>query len=482
MVTGQAAIGAQDLRLTRLWQALKQQLYTPEFGPEDRLVLVLGEHDVTASDLRECTSRTRASLDAEWRQRLSRRQGNLVDDIDILLGGSSYFLFARLDVEIIRADLILSDAAPPRLPACNVPVVSLLAILQTLAGGEARRRGTFEAPALRHQLSDQHRIVFAPPPRWGLSSYLTALSSLQVNVPGTHVGGPAEEVFCWPRTVETSTPHSDFDDEQQIEQIRSDVPGLNLSYYPTPEVPRCIVHAGPGFGKSALTSALAQRLAIEGLRPPAIVSLAGFAEVGDELIDVLQTRVNREYSVNIDWLRLCETGAAVLLLDGLDEVALEQRVEVVSRIDRFCRRFPRVAWLLTVRDPAIVPVGFDAPKVELLPLTNADIRPFIKGLHRDVSDEALDTMTRQIETRPDLERLVRIPLFLSLFVATWRPGAPSPTRRSELIEAYLKTLFRPEEHKAIPRAKDALRLQKALQELAFRLLETGDIGAPEHTV
>lgn len=89
---------------------------------------------------------------------------------------------------------------------------------------------------------------------------------------------------------------------------------------------------------------------------------------------------------------------------------------------------------------------------------------------------------RRVEAYPDLARLIRIPLFLSILLATWLPDQRLPKGRGDLIEAYLKTLFRPEEHKVASRAADPEQLRVIAEDLAFRLLEEGTIGAGERQV
>lgn len=71
-----------------------------------------------------------------------------------------------------------------------------------------------------------------------------------------------------------------------------------------------------------------------------MVPLSALADADIEVIDYLSTTLNAEFKVAINWLRLCEQGLAVVLLDGLDEVPTEHRQSVIRRVERFTARFP----------------------------------------------------------------------------------------------------------------------------------------------
>jgi len=411
---------------SKLWENFDRQLADPLLRHEDRLRLALGEETALARDLKACAAATEGSDDEGWARRLTVAQQKITAAVAALLGKSAFEIFRRLDVEILTLAVLLKEEAARRMPPASVAPAALLDHLVTAAGGKAKQRGLFNAPDLRQRLMETVGVRLDPPPRWGLAAYLKAMGDLRVAVPGTSVGGSAAQAFLWPRTVLTDAVQGDFDDEQRLDDFDRGGLGLDLRTFPTRDTPQAIVHAGPGFGKSALLQALAQTLAASGLRTPAIVPLGALAEGSLTVIDYLQNRLNADYAVNIDWLRLCETGAAVVLLDGLDEVDRERRADIVARIARFAGRFPDTPWLMTVRDPAIVPGDFDAPKVELLPLVRSDMEHLVRAVRPDLEPARVEVLLEQIEAYPDLDRLVRIPLFLALLVATWTPGEAVP--------------------------------------------------------
>ena len=85
---------------------------------------------------------------------------------------------------------------------------------------------------------------------------------------------------------------------------------------------------------------------------------------------------------------------------------------------------------------------------------------------------------------PDLLQLARIPLFLSILLATIVDlTADLPSNRSDVIEAYLKTLFFPQGQKPVATGEDhAVRLRQIAEEVAFERIERQEVGASEHVV
>ena len=73
-----------------LWADLAAQSASPEFGADDRLVIVLGELDHTARRLRDvCERSIGASDDVEWRDRLGNDRRKLLSAIERALGSST---------------------------------------------------------------------------------------------------------------------------------------------------------------------------------------------------------------------------------------------------------------------------------------------------------------------------------------------------------------------------------------------------------
>jgi hypothetical protein len=352
-----------------------------------------------------------------------------------------------------------------------------------MAGGAARRRGLFQPAPLRRRLKLEHGLLLGEPPEWGLESYRAMIKQLsRIEVPGTGVAGPAEELFVWPRARDHDrTRHSDFEDENPAFR-ESDEVGLDLRAFPNEQLDRVVVVAGPGHGKSALLTAIANKLA-EGPLVPVSIPLASLAAAEKSVVSFLSGSISQEMDLNADWQRLAEQGLLVLLLDGLDEVPSGARPLLMRRISTFSARFPRAPWMLTVRDPAVVTGLPEAKTVELLSLNDDDIERFVGAMKRHL--DAVDgwQLVRRLRLYPDLDRLARIPLFLVMLLVTTDLTNPQPITRSDLIEAYLKTLFSPAQHKAVRDPVDrSVALRAIAETLAFERLERQEIGATEREV
>ena len=193
-----------------------------------------------------------------------------------------------------------------------------------------------------------------------------------------------EDLFVWPRAREYDrTRPAGFEDEDPDFVERREEGCLDLQVFPNDRLHRVVVVAGPGYGKSALLTAIAGELA-EGPLVPVSIPLASLASADSSIISFLSSSINMELDLSADWQRLAEQGLLVLLLDGLDEVPSGARPKLLRRIELFSGRYPRASWMLTVRDPGVVTGLGEAVLVELLPLDDEDIERFARAcLHKD---------------------------------------------------------------------------------------------------
>lgn len=353
-----------------------------------------------------------------------------------------------------------------------------------MAGGEARRRGLFQPAPLRRRLRQEYNIILGEPPEWGLIAYRAAIKQLsRIEIPGLGLSGPAEKMFVWPRARPYDrSRRTDFEDEdptladQQTEGI------VDLRSFPGDELDRVVVVAGPGYGKSALLTAIASDLA-EGPMVPVHVPLASFASADSSIIGFLGTTISQEMDLSADWQRLAEQGLLVLLFDGLDEVPSGERPTLMQRIATFSARYPQAPWILTVRDAAVVTGLPEARIVELLALDDEDIERFAVTMQEHLGELRSWQLVRRLKLYPDLERLARIPLFLVMLIATMDLSTATALTRSDLIEAYLGTLFAPGRFKSVRDPTDrSLALRRVAELLAFERLERQEIGATEREV
>lgn len=471
----------------RLWVNLSTQATSAEFGPEDSLIVVTGESDDTARSLREMCERASTSIDAtELQLRFTVRQRNLLDSIKSASEAIAdpVEVLRRTKVEIAPLSEIERSFSTRRLGSAFALPARLLASLRDIAGAGARRRALFLAPSLRQKLLDEFEIDAIEPAEWGLVAYRSTVDRLsRIEIPGTGISGTTQDLFIWPRACDYQRTNSpDFEDESLAGNVSKDST-VDLQDFPSKQLDRCIVVAGPGYGKSALLGAIAAKLTRTPYLP-VLVPLPSFSASNSNVLEYLTDEVNREMGVRADWARLSEQGLAVLLFDGLDEIPANRRQIVLGRIATFSARYVNVPWLLTVRDPAVLSGPADARIVELLPLDDNDIVRFAEAMRgRTATDSNAGEFARQLSQYPDLSRLARIPLFLAMLIAMTNPSNGMPRRRADLIEMYLKTLFSPFEHKSIVSDHFSVSaLRKVAELLAFERLEKQEVGATEREV
>jgi len=472
-----------------LWKTISAQRCAGDFGSEDVLTIVLGESTPLARNLRELCERAATSPDAtEWHSRLAASHRDVLSQIVVSVGEATnaFELLRRVTVQVTSEHQIQGEFDRRRLGGRFASPVAMLRVLRDIAGGGARRRALHLAAALRQQLARDHGINVAEPLEWGLPAYREAVAQLaRIQIPGTGISGPVEELFVWPR-VRRHEPSafSGFEDEHAgYEPVELTEGVIDIRVFPSNQLDRCVVVAGPGYGKSALLSAIGGQLS-KGPIVPVLIPLASMSAGNMGVREFLDVQVNRDFDVKPDWQRLAEQGLLALLLDGLDEVPAGARPTLLDRIAKFSARYPSVPWLLTVRDPSVLSGPIDATVLELLPLNDDDVVRFIDTMKRRLQAADAHHFLSKLRLYPDLLQLARIPLFLSILLATIGDlEASLPSSRSDVIEAYLRTLFFPQAHKPIGAAEDhAFQLRRIAETIAFERLERQEVGASEQFV
>lgn len=463
-----------------LWHSLSRQLAT--LSDVDRLGLTLGDPGSLATNLRECTLRTDGADASEWRGRLNVEQNSVIDAVEAILGyddAQALLLFKRIDVEIVSEPMLERDLPPIWMP--NVPEPARLhELLRDLAGGGARTRAVFDAAGVRHYLRDRHGIDIPEPESWGSQRYRTAVSAtLQIAVPGTSIVRMVADGFIWPTATRPAADRKpDFDDEWGRWRSGVEPDGIDLSTFPSLELDKLVVVAGPGFGKSTLLLALTARVISLGLLP-VLITAPDLSNSDLEVAEHIQAKVNGSYSVSIDWRHAADTGLVVLLVDGLDEVGADRRSVILDRLRRYSAVYPSVDWVLTVRDAAALSTPTEAKLVELLPLSDDAVRHFVSAYCPD--DEDIHRRLHALfESQPEMRRLSRIPLFLTMLLATIGRTGRIPKNRTGVIENYLALLWDPARFKPSDRiATDPTVMRDVAQRAAFEALEKGEIGVSQ---
>ena len=460
-----------------LWPALHRQL-TQDQSSTDRVELVLGEPSQLASNLAELTTRRAGSDVEEWLKRLTEPQRRLVDGVAKLIRGDGPVvmqLASRLDISVIPANNLVRDYVPQWMPPSSTTTEKLFRELTRMAWEGATTRTRFDGVSLYDRLRSEADIVVVDPPYWGTETYRSAIGALsRIEVPGTGFARLAGDTFLWPRCLEYDREKPpDFDDDLPGWRDLSEGATVDLRDFPNSDLGALVVVAGPGFGKTTLVHAIARKTALSGLLP-AIIPVIDLTDSKLAIADYLAEKVNREFDVRVDWRAAAAAGSLVLLLDGLDEVSSQHRALTLKRLNSYRLSHPGVRWLMTVRDAAALAPPADATMVELVPLQDEDLKSYV-DFYRPDEPRVAEALRARIDSRPDLAALVRIPIFLALLLVLRLEN--EDLTRSDLLEIYLGTLFRPQSFRNIEiDAIDTSVLRRIAERAAFEALETDSIG------
>ncbi|MFG3407698.1 NACHT domain-containing protein [Streptomyces sp. NPDC048142] len=158
--------------------------------------------------------------------------------------------------------------------------------------------------------------------------------------------------------------------------------------------------------------------------------------------------------------RVLESGRALLLVDGLDEVPPQEREQAHSWLSQLLARYPDTRCVATVRPLAVEPdwlrsEGFG--ELRLLPMRNEDIQAFVASWHRAARlseddherlDELEHDLSRQFDQNATLRDLARTPLLCAVICALHRRrDGFLPETRWKLYRSALEMLLGHRDHR-----------------------------------
>ncbi|MGA4851426.1 NACHT domain-containing protein [Streptomyces sp. G5(2025)] len=272
---------------------------------------------------------------------------------------------------------------------------------------------------------------------------------------------------------------------------------------------RLMLRGAAGSGKSTLVQWLALNAARQSFGPeladwnlcvPFVLRLRSFRlPEGLPLPEEFLAAAGVPLRAPEGWVQgLLDSGRALVLVDGVDEVPVKLRSRTESWLRSLIAAFPRARYVVTTR-PSAVPEGWPAGQgftaFTLLPMERDEVRAFITHWHdtarrecaapgeREVLHRYEESLVEAVTTRRDLGRLATNPLMCALLCALHRDRRMHlPRARKELYDAALDLLLIRRDTEREVTSVEGVSLSRdeqtaLLQRLAYWMIRNGQAEA-----
>lgn len=481
LIQAKERLSPGDAEFTSVWQKFLAQVADPLFGVDDRVVLVVGLHQIYPV-LSEIARRAQGSKDAmEWVSRLNKSQQKELSRIRICIGSSTsdavlHSLFSRMHIDVLDTGTIENERARYWMPDASINSSALFRKLREKVPMLSKLRKSVTRNDVIKDLLKDGVLIFGDGA--AETEYRRTLGArlAKIEISGQKIGLDAKAAYVWP-SLRTGAVLKVDDDEMPLVRFFP-AQRVALNRFPEAKGARAVLVAGAGFGKTELIRAIARERVDSGWLP-GIVHLPRLQARDKSLALTIERLLNDSYNVSIPWERAFANGTAVLLFDGLDELSAHSRTRTLEDIEIFTERFPDCSWLLATRSDALLGAKLAVPRLVIEPLDNERRARLVRG----VVTQHAEALLSRFNLSRDLDRLSRIPLFLGLLIRSHSesPHHNFPKRRSDLLEQYVDTLVMNAHEKG--RLKlGRLRLRSAAERLAYGLLQMDETECPERDV
>lgn len=236
-----------------------------------------------------------------------------------------------------------------------------------------------------------------------------------------------------------------------------------------------VVLGEPGMGKTTMLHYLARRQSKQpGGLLPIFVRLADYCKTRKPLKTFLLSAATNYIGGDAIGDAL-DTGQALVLLDGLDEVMRSEAIAVTERIRAFISSHTTCRVIITSRKAGFQShqVPYRTFAIDKLPF--AEIENFISQWF----EEPCDLGTR-IEANDRLHELAQNPFLLSIICFIFEQERDLPKRRLELYRKCTETLLTLYDEREVPKPNAFIRLlkERVLEDLAYHFFgrEVDDFG------
>ncbi|WP_260337468.1 NACHT domain-containing protein [Phytomonospora endophytica] len=208
-----------------------------------------------------------------------------------------------------------------------------------------------------------------------------------------------------------------------------------------------IVLGGPGAGKTTMLLELLQGLIKRAEdsadeRFPILLNLSAWLPKFSKLEQWIAHEASVRYQVSSDFISdSLASGEAILLLDGLDELAQHNREKCIEAINTFRIRHGEAGIAICCRSKDYEQLETKLRtygSVEIQPLTMAQVESYLR---RHGRQHALETLQQDLE----LKRLVRTPLLLSILMLAYQDRSTAdveaPNALARLVTRYVQVML-----------------------------------------
>jgi len=209
---------------------------------------------------------------------------------------------------------------------------------------------------------------------------------------------------------------------------------------------RLFVLGKPGAGKTTLLKYITLQACVGKIkRTPVFVSMKDWADSGSELLAFLALQFKicafPDAEAFID--RLLASGNILLLFDGLDEVGLDHRQELMQVINKISKLYRDSQIIITCRIAATEFVFDQFTYLEIADFDEKQIRLFA-GKWFQAESFKLNAFLKEIEAPGNrrLRELAKTPLLLALLCLSFEETLKFPSRRVELYRESLDALLK----------------------------------------
>jgi adenylate kinase family enzyme len=208
----------------------------------------------------------------------------------------------------------------------------------------------------------------------------------------------------------------------------------------------------PGSGKTTYLQRIVtdcNERKIQTQRIPVLIKLREFLEDGTEYAYNLKQFLEQLWRLsNADIELVLNQGRALVLLDGLDEVAGEVGKQIAKEIKRFTRAYPQVQVVVTCRTQSQESRFERFDYVEVADFNEEQVRAFAGHWFRTVCADVGETQAQEFlehlfrEENKPIRELAITPILLSLACAVFQQTGKFYSKRSKLYQKGLELLLK----------------------------------------